>query len=159
HVLGYSTPVHARLSLDALEAHLHSLPDEPDAIPYLTSYYAERWGFCLPHRQRKALVPGEYEVCIDADLVPGHLELGGVILPGRERAEVLLWTSCCPPSCANNELSGPVVASHLARLLATRARPPRLTYRFVFVPETIGAIAYLSRVGDELRERLVAGYV
>jgi aminopeptidase-like protein len=157
HVLGYSEPVHRRLSLEELQGHLHSLPELPHAIPYLTSYYARRWGFCLPHERRERLAPGEYEVMIDADLGPGHVELGEVTLPGERDDEILFSTYVCHPSLANNELSGPVVAAHLARHL--RDRPRRFTYRILFLPETIGSIAYLHRFGDRLLERLRAGYV
>jgi aminopeptidase-like protein len=157
HVLGYSEPVHRRLPLEELESHLHSLPDLPQAIPYVTSYYARRWGFCLPHERRERLAPGEYEAYIDADLGPGHVELGEITLAGEREDEVLFSTYVCHPSLANNELSGPVIAAHLARLL--RDRPRRFTYRFLFLPETIGSIAYLHRFGDRLLERLRAGYV
>jgi aminopeptidase-like protein len=158
HVVGYSTPVHRRLSLAELQQHLHSLPEQPAAIPYRTSYYAEQWGFCLTEEQRSTLPDGEYEVLIDADLAPGAVELGEVVIEGSGDGEVLLWTYCCHPSMANNELSGPVVAAHLAALLRERPQP-RHTYRVVFGPETIGAIAYLSRFGERLAQRLVAGYV
>lgn len=159
HVVGYSTPVHRRLTLEELQPHLHSLPGQPDAIPYRTSYYSESWGFCLTDRQRRELPPGEYEVYIDADLSDGHLEVGEVTVEGRTGSEVLFSTYCCHPSLANNELSGPVVVAHLARALRERAERPRLTYRFLFLPETIGAIAYLARFGDRLSRRLAAGYV
>ncbi len=158
HVVSYSVGVHERMDLETLQERLHSLPDQPDAIPYRTTYYEENWGFCLSEHRRAALVPGEYEVFIDADLVPGHVEVGEVVVPGTGAGEVLLSTYCCHPSMANNELSGPVVCAHLAQLLAS-GPPPRHTYRFVFLPETIGAVAYLSRFGDRLRERLVAGWV
>ncbi len=157
HVLGYSEPVHRTIGLDELQGHLYSLPEMPDAIPYLTSYYQRRWGFCLQHSRRQRLLPGDYEVYVDADLGPGNLEVGEVTLPGEQPAEVLFSTYVCHPSLANNELSGPVVAAHLARLI--RDRPHRLTYRFLFLPETIGSIAYLHRFGERLRERLLAGYV
>jgi aminopeptidase-like protein len=157
HVVGYSEPVHRRMALDELDAHLHSLPELPHAIPYLTSYYARRWGFCLPHERRERLAPGEYEVLIDADLGPGHVEVGEITLPGDTDEEVLFSTYVCHPSLANNELSGPVIAAYLARLL--RDRPRRFTYRIVFLPETIGSVAYLHRFGDRLLQRLRAGYV
>ncbi len=159
HVVGYSTPIHARLGLAELQEHLLSLPEQPTAIPYRTSYYAERWGFCLTDEQRRTLPDGEYEVLVDADLAPGAVELGEVVIEGSGDGELLLWTYCCHPSMGNNELSGPVVAAHLAALLREREAPPRHTIRIVFGPETIGAIAYLARFGERLRERLVAGYV
>ena len=158
HVVGYSVPVHRRLALAELQRHLHSLPEQPTAIPYRTSYYAESWGFCMRDDERRALPEGEYEVLIDAHLEPGAIELGEVVVEGSGDGEVLLWTYCCHPSLANNELSGPVVAAQLAALLDARERP-RLTYRIVFAPETIGAIAYLSRFGERLQQRLLAGYV
>ncbi|MDQ6607893.1 MAG: DUF4910 domain-containing protein [Actinomycetota bacterium] len=157
HVLGYSEPVHRRLPLDELQEHLYSIPELPHAIPYLTSYYARRWGFCLQNERRERLVPGEYEAFIDADLKPGHVEVGEVMLPGDLPDEVLFSTYVCHPSLANNELSGPVVAAHLACLL--RDRPRRLSYRILFLPETIGSIAYLHRFGKQLQDRLRAGYV
>jgi aminopeptidase-like protein len=159
HVVSYSVPVRARMSLGELQPHLHSLPDQPDAIPYRTSYYREDWGFCLADSQRAALPEGEYEVLIDADLAPGELELGEVTVPGRTESEVLFSTYCCHPSMANNELSGPVVIAHLAALLRAAPEPPRHTYRFLFLPETIGAIAYLALFGERLREHLAAGWV
>ena len=159
HVMSYSSPVHARLSLAELQEHLHSLPEQPDAIPYRTSYYREAWGFCLADRVRRELPEGSYEAYIDSDLAPGHVEVGEVVVPGRSEQEVLFWTYCCHPSMANNELSGPVIVAHLAERLRDRPEPPRLTYRFAFGPETIGAIAYLSKLGAHLKERLVAGYV
>jgi aminopeptidase-like protein len=157
-LVGYSVPFRGRLSRQALEAHLHSRPDLPDAIPYVTSYYAPRWGFCLSERERRALPDGDYEVVIDTDLIDGALTLSEAVLPGEEKAEILISAYTCHPSLANNELSGPIAAAFLYRRLA--AWPERrLTYRFVFAPETIGALAYLALRGDHLRNTLVAGYV
>ncbi len=157
-LVNYSTPFRGRLSRQALDAHLHSCPDLPDAIPYVTSYYAPRWGFCLSERERRALPDGDYEIVVDTDLIDGALTLSEAVLPGEERGEILISTYTCHPSLANNELSGPIAAAFLYRRLA--AWPERrLTYRFVFAPETIGALAYLALRGDHLRDTLVAGYV
>ena len=158
HILNYSIPFKGKVTRAELDAHLHSLPESPDAIPYVTSYYSPRWGFCLSQRQRDALSDGDYFVCIDSDLIDGSMTLGEAVLPGEEEAEVLISTYTCHPSLANNELSGPLVAAFLYRRLAA-LRSRRLTYRFVYLPETIGSVTYLSLHGDHLRKRLVAGFV
>jgi aminopeptidase-like protein len=157
HVVGYSVPVDTELSLDELEPHLHSLPDQPGAVPYVTSYYKERWGFCLTHAQRLSLAEGRYRVVIDSEfLANGSLTYGELTIPGQTEEEVFLSTYVCHPSMANNELSGPVVTTFLARWIASR--PRRYTYRIVFIPETIGSLTYLSRHLDDLRQHVVAGF-
>jgi aminopeptidase-like protein len=157
HVLGYSEPVDAWLDLEDLDKHLYSIPSQPDAIPYTTSYYSRRWGFCVSHAQREALKPGRYRAVVDADLAAGVLNYGELILPGRTDKEVFLSTYVCHPSLANNELSGPVVTAALARYL-TRKRERRYTYRIVFIPETIGSIVYLSRNLDVMKANVIAGF-
>lgn len=157
HLVGYSVPVEKTMSLETLQEHLHSIPEQPTAIPYVTSYYQRRWGFCLTHRQREALVPGEYRVVIRSRIEPGYMTYGDAVLPGRQRDEVLFSTYVCHPSMANNELSGPVIATALARWLH-ELDDRRLTYRFVFVPETIGAIYYISQHLEALRKHVIAGF-
>lgn len=155
-VVGYSAPVRARLDRAQLDEHLHSLPDQPDVVPYRTSYYERRWGFCVPHRLRESLPEGEYEVVIEATLADGHLTYGEAVLTGDDDAEVLVSTHVCHPSLANDNCSGIAVAALLAEALASR--PHRFTYRFLFVPGTIGAIAWLDRNRDAVA-RIRAGLV
>jgi aminopeptidase-like protein len=143
HVLNYSTPVHATMSLSELKPHLYTLPAHPDWIPYRTSYYQENWGFCLSHKQMLTLEAGDYEVYIDSSLENGHLTCGECYLPGQSTDEVLISCHVCHPSLANDNLSGLTVATALAELLS--GRDLRYSYRFLFIPGTIGAITWLAR--------------
>jgi len=158
HLLNYSMPFSGTVSLEELNEHLYSLPDLPDAIPYVTSYYKERWGFCISENERKNLPAGDYKVVINSKLFAGSLSIGEAFLPGETDEEVLLSSYSCHPSMANNELSGPLVLAFLYQRLA-QVKNRRLSYRFVLLPETIGAIAYLKMRGEHLKEKLIAGYV
>jgi aminopeptidase-like protein len=158
HVVGYSLPVDMWLSRAELDEHLHSLPDQPGAVPYVTSYYAPYWGFCLSHAQRVALPEGQYHAVIQSRLAPGVMNVGELVIPGRDRHEILLSANICHPSLGNNELSGMVVLAALAqRLMAREER--RFTYRLVFLPETVGALWYLSENLQHMREHTAAGFV
>jgi aminopeptidase-like protein len=143
HVVSYSVPVRARMPLAELKRHLHTLPEHPDWIPYRTSYYSESWGFCASQRLVDGLPEGDYEVCVDATLADGHLTYGEHVVAGQTEDEVLVTCHVCHPSLANDNCSGIAVASRLARRLGgTR---PRHTYRFLFIPGTIGSITWLAR--------------
>lgn len=142
HVLNYSVPVHKKISLQELKEHLYTLPDYPDWIPYLTSYYKENWGFCLPHNQFEKLEEGEYEVSIDSTLEDGHLTFGELYLTGKSDDEILFSCYICHPSICNDNLSGTVLLAFLSKLLSDRDL--KCSYRFLFIPETIGAITWLS---------------
>ncbi|MGL4608524.1 MAG: DUF4910 domain-containing protein [Trueperaceae bacterium] len=158
HLVNYSVPFKGTLSKQDLENHLYSLPDKPEAIPYITSYYAPRWGFCLSQRERDALPEGDYNIVVDTELFDGSLTLSEAVLPGESIEEILISTYTCHPSLANNELSGPLVAAFLYRELKMLEKR-HFTYRFVFLPETIGALAYLHLRGEHLKKHVVAGYV
>lgn len=149
HVMSYSVPVNARMSLEALSPHLHTLPAQPDLIPYRTSYYQEAWGFCLSHNALAQMPDGEYEVCIDSTLRDGHLTYGEFLVKGETAQEVLVSCHVCHPSMCNDNLSGVSVATFLAQAMAGLL--PRYSYRFLFVPGTIGSITWLAR--NEARAR------
>jgi len=143
HVLNYSVPVQATMPLSELKAHIHTLPEHPSWIPYRTSYYQENWGFCMAYSQLQALEDGDYRVCIDAALESGNLTYGECYLPGQSTDEVLISCHACHPSLANDNLSGLSVATFLAQFLS--GRDLRYSYRFLFIPGTIGAITWLAR--------------
>lgn len=159
HVWSYSTPIQGEFSYEELAPHIRTLPQQPNAIPYVTSYYKRAWGFCLDHNTwQKQPREGKYKVMIDSDLSDGFLDYGEAVLPGSSGREVLFSTYVCHPSMANNELSGPLVQAFLYRLIAGMV-DRRYTYRFVFAPETIGIVSYLDRIGKHLLTHLDAGYV
>ena len=148
HVVNYSVPVHRKMSLAELRTHLHTLPDQPDWIPYRTSYYKESWGFCLSHNQLQTMREDEYEVCIDSALENGFLTYGECYLPGENSAEVLISCHACHPSLCNDNLSSVAVATFLAKYLGQAQL--RYSYRFLFIPGTIGAITWLSQNEDHV---------
>jgi aminopeptidase-like protein len=143
HLMSYSAPIRTKLSLAELKKHLHSIPERPDWIPYRTSYYRRDWAFCLTHRQLAALPEDTYEVCVDTTLAPGSLTYAECFVPGKTDREILVSTHACHPSLANDNLSGLAVSTFLAKRILSRER--RYSYRFLFLPGTIGSITWLAR--------------
>ena len=156
HVVGYSEPVRAEMTLDELRPHLHTHPGNAEWIPYRTSYYSRSWGFCLSERQLTELGTGPFEVVVDSTLEPGSLTYGELFLPGEVEDEVLLTTHICHPSLANDNLSGVVVLTELAEVLAKTAH--RLSYRVLFIPGTIGSLAWLA-ANESAVSKITAGLV
>ena len=159
HVMGYSIPVNQKVTLEELLPLIHTQPDQPDAIPYVTSYYKERYGFCMSQLQKDALQGDIYHIYIDSDLKDGSLTYGEILIPSTEgnKDEIFLSTYVCHPSMANNELSGPAVTIYLAKWLWEK-KHRRYNYRIIFIPETIGAITYLSQHLPEMKKNIHAGF-
>lgn len=145
HVLNYSIPVDKQVKLDELKEHVHTIPDQPDAVPYRTSYYKEQWGFCMAHNQLMNMPEGTYHVYIDSTLEEGHLTYGELLIEGETSEEVLISAHICHPSLANDNLSGVSVAVELARFLLDKKPELRYSYRFLFIPGTIGSITWLAQ--------------
>lgn len=158
HILGYSTPVDLVISRDELLEHVYTQPEQPNWIPYVTSYYKERWGFCMSENQKKTLKDDQYHVVIKSTLAPGSLTYGDLIIPGETDEEIFFSTYLCHPSMANNELSGPVLQAELIKFVR-QMKHRRYSYRFVFIPETIGSITYCSQNLDILKKNVKAGFV
>ena len=156
HVMSYSIPIKTRISLKDLKKHLFTLPAHPDWVPYKTSYYEENWGFCLSHRQFLALEKGDYEVVIDSSLEDGFLTYGELLLPGEKEEEVLISAHACHPSLANDNLSGVGLATMMAKHLGSVGH--RFSYRFLFIPGTIGSITWLC-LNEEKARKIIAGLV
>jgi aminopeptidase-like protein len=148
HVVGYSVPVRRHVTLSELKGHIHTLPEQPDLVPYRTSYYSDNWGFCMAHRQLESLRDGTYEVVIESSLKDGFLTYGEYFHPGETEDEFLLSAHVCHPSLANDNCSGLAVLTHLAKRIADFKT--RYSYRFLFAPGTIGAITWLSRNRDNV---------
>ena len=157
HIVGYSVPFHGKLSLSELQERLFSLPEQPNAVPYITSYYKEDWGFCIKDSERQDLKNGNYEIFIDSELFDGSLTYGELLLKGKEKKEIFLSTYVCHPSMANNELSGPCVTTFLSKWISS-IENRRYSYRIVFIPETIGSIVYLSKNLKKMKKNVYAGF-
>ena len=157
HLVGYSIPFEGSLSLEELKKHLYTLPDQPNAIPYITSYYEERWGFCITQEQFDSLENGIYKVVIDSTLLDGELNYGELLIKGKSDKEIFLSTYICHPSMANNELSGPTVVTFLSKWLQEISET-NYSYRIIFIPETIGSITYLSLNYKNMKNKIFAGF-
>ena len=156
HLVGYSISVDKVMELEELQNHLYSIEEQPKAIPYITSYYSKNWGFCISHEERLKLKKGKYRVVINTKHFKGVLDYGELLI--TEDKEVLLSTYICHPSMANNELSGPVVLMKLIKWLYSK-ESLRYSYRIIFIPETIGSIAYISRNYNALKDKVIGGFV
>lgn len=157
HLIGYSESVEVDLHLSDLQDHLYSLPEQPDAIPYITSYYEQRWGFCISERQRQKLPEGIYKIRISTSKTKGTLDIGEIFIPGADKKEIFLSTYICHPSMANNEISGITVSTFIAKYL-TKSTNLRHSYRFVFLPETIGSITYIYHNLKKMKKNIIAGF-
>ena len=157
HIVGYSTPIDSEIELEELIEHLYYLEEQPTAIPYITSYYSPRWGFCLSFNEFQKLKKGTYKVKINSELKDGNLTYGEIKLKGESEKEIFLSTYICHPSMANNELSGPVVTTALVNFIKS-LEGRKYSYRIVFIPETIGSITYISRNIDDMKKNIIAGF-
>ncbi len=158
HVVNYSESINKKLSLEELESHLYSIPELPDAVPYVTSYYNKNWGFCITHKQRLKLKEGEYHAVIESKFVDGGVPLAECIIKGESKKEILLTSYLCHPSMANNELSGPLALLALYKRIKKWDKR-RYTYRFLLNPETIGALCFIKKNNRHLKENLISGLV
>ena len=156
HLVGYSTPINKIITKKQLLKKLFSLPDQPNAIPYVTSYYKKNWGFCISENQKSNLPDGKYKVFIDSKHFKGKLNYGELVLKGKSKKEVFLSTYICHPALANNEISGPSLLTYLSKWIKSKKR--RYTYRIIFIPETIGSITYLSKNLRILKKNIRYGY-
>jgi aminopeptidase-like protein len=157
HLVGYSIPFEGQISFDELKKNLYTLPDQPNAIPYITSYYKEMWGFCLSQEQFDTLENGSYKIIIKSTLFYGELNYGELAIKGKSDKEIFLSTYICHPSMANNELSGPTIVTFLAKWLQ-EINETDFSYRIIFIPETIGSITYLSKNYKDMKNKIFAGF-
>ena len=157
HLVGYSHSINTSMNLKELKKHLYSLPHQPNAIPYVTSYYKKRWGFCISENQKKKMQSGKYKIFINSKFTKGSLTYGEIIIPGDTKKEIFLSTNICHPSMANNELSGPTVTIYLAKWIQSLIKR-KFTYRIIFIPETVGSIAYLNKNYKKMKKNIFAGF-
>ena len=157
HVVGFSTKIDKEIYLKDLQHRLHHIKKKPNAIPYVTSYYKKYWGFCIEYKKFKKLKKGKYHVFIDSKFKKGNLNYGEIILKGKSKKEILFSTYLCHPSMANNEISGPCVSTYLS-MYVKNLKNRYYTYRFIFIPETIGSIAYISKNFTKMKKNIIAGF-
>ena len=159
HVVGYSKPINRNLNLKELKKKIYTIPNKPNWIPYITSYYKKDWGFCMSENEKKNLKDGDYKVFIDSSFKKGCMRSGEFFIKGEKKDEIFFSTYLCHPSMANNEISGPVIVTELAKYVKDNFKKTKFSYRFLFLPETIGAIAYISKNLSNLKKNVFAGYV
>ena len=157
HLVGYSIPINKIITKNELEKHLYSLPNQPNAIPYITSYYKKNWGFCISENNRKKLKKGKYKIVINTKLFMGVLNYGEILIKGKSEKEVFLSSYICHPSMANNEISGPSVLTFVAKWI-NHLKNKKYSYRIIFIPETIGSITYLSKNLKSLKQNMIYGF-
>lgn len=158
HVMGYSEPVDRVLTRDELLTHIYTLKDQPELVPYVTSYYKRRFGFCMTEAEKVSLPDGEYRALIDSELFDGEMLIGEMIIQGESDQEIMFSSYICHPSMANNELSGPVLTTALMKFVKDNFPKPKFSYRFILVPETIGSLAYMSRNLETMKSRVICGF-
>ena len=158
HVMGYSEPIDKILDLEILKKNIYTNLDQPDWIPYVTSYYKKNWGFCLSEAEKKSLPSGKYRVKIDSELKDGNLEISHALIKGKTNREIFFSSYVCHPSMANNELSGPVVLNYILDYVKSNYPDNIFSYRFALVPETIGSITYLSKFYSKLKKNTICGF-
>ena len=158
NIVGYSTPIKKVLDKKNIINKIHTLPNQPNLIPYVTSYYKKTWGFCMTHNQKEVLPEGQYKVFINSKFKKGNLHLSHALIKGKSNKEIFFSSYVCHPSMANNELSGPVVLNGIIDYLKKYKSPLKYSYRFVLLPETIGSIAYISRFEQKLKKNVISGF-
>lgn len=159
HVVGYSKPIKTTMNKKKLLKFIHTQKDQPNSIPYVTSYYKEAWGFCLTENEKRKLPNGNYKVVIDSELKRGNLELSHALLKGKSNKEIFFSSYVCHPSMANNELSGPVLLNQIMRYVKSKyLKKSKYSYRFILIPETIGSIAYLSKFSKIMKSNIICGF-